>query len=63
MKRFSEMTDEEVREEIWMIKRKLDSLEKHGGVMLGIRVRWGLAKYQNMVEECLRRGITISDIN
>lgn len=58
MKRFSAMTNQEVLDETVKIKTKLDDLQNNGGFMSGIRLQWGLAKYQNMAEECLRRGIS-----
>jgi len=52
------MTDQEVRDETKKIKRKLDSIMEKNGLFSSIRAQWSLAKYQNMAEECIKRGIS-----
>ncbi len=58
MKTFSGMTDQEVLQDLKEIKGKMADLEERGGFMSGIRLQWVLAKYQNMAEECMKRGIS-----
>lgn len=58
MKTFSGMTDQEVLQELKVIKEKIENLEDRGGFMSGMRLQWVLAKYQNMAEECMKRGIS-----